>query len=93
MAVIHFPVVACGGASSYQRASYRLLLSRRAVIVPLPTGLVNWIYVYGFSHLIDGPVFDYASVYVTFHRLTQVDWRPCETDDLWFYYVYFGIRP
>lgn len=83
-----FLVVARNGAGGYQCSDSLLLHLSRGVVVPLLARLRTRAHDYSFCHPMDRSAYDYASAYVEFQRLTEVDWPRCNIDDCWNYYTF-----
>lgn len=92
LSVFHFLVFARDRVG-YHRADSRLLHLSHGLLAPLSTRLRTHAYNSGFRHFIDGSFFAYASLYVVFHCLGNVDSGPCDKDERWvLLYVRFWIH-
>lgn len=87
LAVMPFLIDARADAVGDHLVDFCLRLLSRGDFVALKTSLGTIIHVYGFCHAIDGSFFEYASAYVAFQGLAEIDWMPCDTDERWVYHI------
>lgn len=83
LSIMRSLVVACDCAVCDHYSNLNLARSSCGVIVSLLARLRTCVHDYGFLRLITGSAFQFASAYLTFQRLGEVDWMQCNTDDRW----------
>lgn len=88
LAARSFLTVTCEGVIAYHWADYCLLLSSIGVLVSLSARLQSLIHYCKVCHLIVVSAFDYTPSNRTIRRSREVDWRPCDTADCLFSYMF-----